>query len=210
LRPRLSALLQPGKPEALVIAAIQAAEKLEIRESGELLARLFQQNESPTIRIPALKALARFEHPALDDFVRIAQTNSNEDLRREANQISFELHPDDAVARIASVLDNGSIGEQQGAMISLGGQAGTKADQLLEAWLDKALTNQVPKQLQLELFEAVARHPTPGIQRKFTVLQEAQAKDDKLAASCGAFWGKRRGGTENIFRTSGGFLPALS
>ena len=199
LRPRLAELLQPNKSEALVIAAIHAAENLEIRESSELLAELFQRNGTPTIRISALKALARFKHHSTEEFVRIAQTNSNEDLRREANRISFELHPDDAVARIASVLETGSIGEQQGAMMSLGGQTGTKADQLLEAWLDRALTNPVPKQLQLELFEAVGRHPTPAVQRKFAALEETLVKDDKLAAYRRALFGGNAADGRKIF-----------
>jgi quinoprotein glucose dehydrogenase len=158
------------------LAAMRAVMQLNLVNSGEsLFSLLVARNDSDKVRLVALKALDTLNHPRLAEAVKEAQADDNELIRKEANRISTRLRPDTAIAQIRSVLEKGSVPEKQGALSSLALMSDAGVESILSGLLDKLLAGQLPRELELELFEAVAKSSSSSLHEKLKKFQENNA-----------------------------------
>jgi len=182
LRPELTSILQ-SSPDNIRLTAIRATEKLGIPEAGTILFTLIGDTKLPgTVRAEALKALAQLKDARLPDALKLTLSDSDESLRKEANRLQAETGTGDVTGRLTAVLENGTVAEKQGALISLGKVEGNAADKILVEWLDKLLAGKVLPELQFELLEAAGKRSSPSIKEKVQKHEASRLKDDELAA----------------------------
>jgi len=179
-RPVLSGLLQ-ASPEKVQVAAARTAGVLGIGEASPALARLVADTAlAAAVRIEALKALATLKDARLADAVKLALSDSSESLRKEATRLQATLAPSDATGPLLAVLTNGTMGEKQAALATLGGLPGAAADQILVGWLDKLLAGQVAKELQLDVLEAAGKRSAAEVKSRLEKHAAAQPQEDPL------------------------------
>ena len=170
------------------VAAVAAALKLEIKETGPALLELFSDIKlPPAARINALQALGSLGCEHLAAAVGLAISDRNELVRKEGNRQKGLIDPAVATTMFAGILEkNASIPEQQGALSSLGASKDPKADEIILKWLEKLAAGLAPKEIQLELLEAAGRRSSAPIKAALEKYNAAQAqtkevKDDSLA-----------------------------
>jgi quinoprotein glucose dehydrogenase len=180
LRMALNDLLQQTPPSVRV-AAIRAAVKLEISAVKPALHTLLADaQQDPTVRLEALRGLAALKDGKLADAVKLAQADPAEVLRKEASKLLGLGSAADAVAAIARVLEQGSLGEQQAAFETLATVKDKEADALLRKWLDRLLAGKVRPELQLDLVEAAAKRSSPSVKEKLKAWRATLPADDAL------------------------------
>ena len=79
-----------------------------------------------------------------------------------------------AVQLFESVLNKGTIREQQAALTALGSLKGQEAVKALETALDKMTADQIPLEVQLDLVEAVEAQNNEGLNQKLKAYQECK------------------------------------
>ncbi len=160
LQPVANKILAGTKPEKVKLAAIAAINKLQLSNCGEALYQVFSgSKDSEIVRVEALKTLGELKHPSLDAAVKMAQADSSELIRKEGNRLAAEMRPDTAVLQIRAILEKGSVPEKQGAINSLSAIPGQEADGVFAELLDQRSAGKLPREIELELLEAVAKRP---------------------------------------------------
>lgn len=199
LRP-VAAKIIADAPETVRVAALHAVEKLSVSEPVPAVVALVSDAQvSSSIRIEALKTLAALHDSHLPEAVKLAMTDSNENVRREANRLQAELKPENAAAHLATVLENGSVVEKQGAFAALGGVEGDAADQLLAEWLDRLAAGKVPKEIQFDLIEAANKRSSALVKEKLQKYLASQPKDDPFAGFRETLYGGNAEAGRKIF-----------
>lgn len=142
-------------PEPVRAAAAETSQALRIKEAGPALFQIFfNARLSGNVRRSALRALAQLKDPRLSDAVKSAQADPDELVRAEANRLQVEIAPGESGARLASVLEHGSIKEKQAAFGILAILPGSVADEIILGSLQKLVDGQIEKEAQLDLLEA--------------------------------------------------------
>ncbi|MEO5803585.1 MAG: HEAT repeat domain-containing protein [Verrucomicrobiota bacterium] len=161
LRPVVNQIVSGDRPDPIKLAAINAIIGLRLTSAGQSLYAIFAGNKnSEKVRIEALKALAELKDSRLTDAAKLAQTDSSELVRREGNRLVTQFEPETAVAQIRSILENGSVPEQQGAMVSLASITNARADSIVSEQVEKYLAGKLPREIELELFEVASKRPS--------------------------------------------------
>lgn len=177
----------------LAAAAAELAGRLRADAAVPALQTLVRDRDRGSdARCAALAALGGFGDAALAVVDGIG-ADDPVPLRQLAVRIFAERRPQQAVPVLATLLDNGSVGEQQAALAALGRLQHAAATALLRQWLDRLPRGEVPAALQLDLLEAAAAHA--ALQPQLAARQQALPKDDPLAAwrECLAGGDARRG-----------------
>ncbi|EEF57559.1 DUF7133 domain-containing protein [Pedosphaera parvula] len=178
LKPVVAKILSDS-PDAIKIAAVQAAEKLGIDEAAPGIFNLVANEKSEAnVRIEALKALGEMHAANLPDAVKIAVADKNENVRKEGNRLQAQIKPGDATGALAKVLENGSITEKQGAFATLSTVEGEATDKLLAEWLDKLIAGNVQKEIQFDLVEAAGKRDSSVVKEKLEKYTSSQPKDE--------------------------------
>jgi len=160
-------ILSSAMTDPVKLAAIDAIQRLQLVDAAEPLQQLFAaQKNSEKVRLQALHALGEFNAASLAEAVKLAQADESALIRKEGNRIAAKLNPEIAVVQIRSTLEKGSIPEQQGAVMSLATIPGPEAIPVLSGLLDKLISETLPRELELELLEAVEKHPAPELKEK--------------------------------------------
>ncbi|MEO6036200.1 MAG: HEAT repeat domain-containing protein [Verrucomicrobiota bacterium] len=163
----IAKILSASSSDPVKLAAIEAVEKLKIIGAANPLNQLFvAQTDPENIRLAALQVLGKLDFAGIADTVKVAQADKSELIRKEANRLGTKIDPQTAVVQIRSVLEKGSIPEKQGAITSLGTIASGEAVSALSGLLDKLVAGELARDLELELFEAVAKQNSPELKAK--------------------------------------------
>ncbi len=169
-------------PDAVRIAAIQAAKQLMLTNASEKFFELASDTKSSAaVRIEAIRALEQFHDARLPELVKVAMADADKDVRREGNRIQAKVAPDAAAGTLARVLEQGTLTEKQGAFSILATLQGRGATKLLAQWLDKLIAGQVPKEIQFDLLAAADKRTGDGIKKKLKTYRSQQPKDDEFA-----------------------------
>ena len=183
LEPKLKELLaSPATP--IKVETIKAASQLGITSAGAAGLELVRDGNQPaSVRVEALKALAVTKDSRTAEAVSIALKASNDSVRREATRLQAQLQPSDAVGQLKATLENGSMGDKQDALATLGSLTNsTAADDVLLHWMDRLLANQVPPELHVDLIDAAAKRAQPPFQERIRKFENSRPPDDDLRA----------------------------
>ncbi|HEY5551276.1 MAG TPA: HEAT repeat domain-containing protein [Opitutaceae bacterium] len=183
LSPVLHSILVAGTPDDIQLAALDAVETLDLKDSALLLATVVaDKSQSTGVRVAALEALDKLDVPGLADIATLAAASDVPELRIAAVPISSRLDPGAAVAHLAALVDGGSALEQQTAFRALGDLKDARADDLLLAQLGRLAANEVAPAAQLDLLDAAALRDDARIKQALSVREAALAQDpDPLA-----------------------------
>jgi quinoprotein glucose dehydrogenase len=180
VEPQLAKLIQSAPDSVRSAAAITAA-ALRINSVADALLASVRSSGAPSARVEALRALATLHDSRLAEALQSAQADPAEELRREALKHQSEFRPADAIAQIETVLQNGTIGEKQTALGTLGSMTNKEADEILATWLNKLADGQVPKELQLDVLDAAEKRKSVTIKAKLQSWNASIPKNDPLA-----------------------------
>jgi quinoprotein glucose dehydrogenase len=181
LRTDLEDLLGPG-PEAVRLAAIDAAKRLDTSEVGPAMYEILTNAQSSSaLKVASLQALRQFKDARLNDAISFASQSKDEALRKEAAVVTTQARPVNALAQIMNVLDKGTIGEKQIAFSALGNLPGLAADAMFIPWLDRLQTGKLDPALRLDLLEAAAKRNDSGIKAAVARYEASRPKNDDLA-----------------------------
>ena len=154
--------------------AIAAASKLKLTQAGPALLTIVKDENGGKARAQALRALGEIESDELGTAVSYANKTKDTSLRSEATRLAPKVKPASATNKLESVLNKGSIQEQQSALIALGELKDSSADKILAEWLDKLIEKKVPNPLKLELIEAAAKRRDENIKTKLNKFNESR------------------------------------
>ncbi|HXU76762.1 MAG TPA: PVC-type heme-binding CxxCH protein [Methylomirabilota bacterium] len=197
LQPGLADILRSA-PDAVRVAAIRAVAQLAMTNAGPLLAALARDRQSSgDVRVDALKTLALLDNSLLEEAVKAAQADPDEDLRRAATLLEAMTRAENPAARVAARLANGTQREKQAAFEALGAMRDPAADEILGRWLDDLMAGKVAKELQLDVLEAAGKRPAES--EKLAKYEASLPKDDELAPFRGALFGGNAAEGKKIF-----------
>jgi quinoprotein glucose dehydrogenase len=180
VQPGLAELIKDSE-EQVGAAAAELAAKLNLDSAGEALLARVKSKGSSKARLEALRALGSLKDERLAEAVQFARNDPSEALRKEALRFGSQLKPSNAIEQIAAKLQNGTLGEKQGAMGTLGAIKGAEADGLISEWMDKLLKGSVEPGLELDVLEAAAKRDSAEIKAKLEAYQAKVAKGGELA-----------------------------
>ena len=181
VRPVIAGILRSA-PDPVRITAADTAGRLGIKESTVALRELLaDRNCSARLRAEALKSLVQLDEAGVAAAIKLALSDPEETVRREATRLQARIRPADALGPLAATLESGTVGEKQSALASLGSLQDPGADPILAQWLDRLIAGQVPPELQLDLIEAAAKRTSDPVKEKLTRYAASKPKNDPLA-----------------------------
>lgn len=118
---------------------------------------------SPATQIVALRLLTSRKSPLALSAIDTAQKSDQPAVRAEARDMLAQLKPIDAVAPLASILndDRATTVERQRAVMTLASLKVENADSILKTWVDRLDHDAVPDFLQLDVFDALLLRDLP-------------------------------------------------
>jgi hypothetical protein len=142
--------------------------------------------------------VTRAAHP-LQPLLAFASADAAEPLRLAASRLATELDPNDAVGKLTTLLERGSLVEQQAAFASLGDLKSDASDAALAEWLDRLMKREVPNELMLDLVEAARKHPAAAVQTRLAAYQDWKLPKDALSPYREALFGGDAGRGRALF-----------
>lgn len=177
----LPKLLADSEPVA--VAAAEAAAKLEMADTADILHRLLAQKPAAPgkVRVAVMHALGDLKDPKLKEVVQSTLKDKDRDVRKASQRLSILLGDNTlAMDVLQDVIKNGTISEQQGAFSALAAMKKPEADRLLVAQ-SKGLqgrNKRIAPELVLDLEMALeARRENPEIAQVVKQMHERQAGD---------------------------------
>ena len=178
------ALLLGDTTEAIQVSVAEALSRLHLTNSVAALETLVRRPQaSAKARAAALTAAFRLAQPPtkLQPLLTFAAADPAEPLRLAASKLSTELNPNDAVGKLAGLLERGSLAEQQAAFASLGDLKSDAVDAVLVDWLDRLMKREVANEVMLDLVEAARMHPAAAVQTRLAAYQDWKLPKDALS-----------------------------
>lgn len=178
ITPLVEPLLENGSTEIKVTLA-EAVGRLDLETAAPALRARLREDRAPEVRIAALRALHAMEAAQLEGAARTALADGAPSVRGAALELVPELGlPEETTAELlASVLERGSIEEQQSALEALGQLQSPPAHQVLGGLLDRLAAGELPVGIQLDLAEAVQASGSQALQAQLAQMQAARPED---------------------------------
>ena len=168
--------------DAVQAAAIKAMTRLGMATERERLFELLSNAQSgASVQSAAFDALAQMGGDSLLKLVRLARDSAFEEVRRLASQWQSKLPADDAVQLYRLDLEQGAIALQRAALRGLAELEDLRAGRMLESWLDKLLSGNLPNELTLDVLEAASASSYGTLEAKLQTYESQRAKDDRFA-----------------------------
>jgi quinoprotein glucose dehydrogenase len=180
LQSRVDALLK-NTDAPVKLAALRAATKLGVKECAPAaFALVADTSQEDKVRTEALRVLATLKSSRLTEALKAAAGDAREALRNEATRIQAQLKPSEAVTKLKTTLEQGTLREKQNALVTLSTLSGGAADDILAVWLDKLQAHRVPAELQLDVLEAAGKRSARIVKDKLAAFDQARPAADEL------------------------------
>jgi quinoprotein glucose dehydrogenase len=169
-------------PDAVAQEAAKVAARLGVKEAAPVLLALAADGKrAAATRVEALRALEALKDGSLDKAIRAALKDADPRVRTEGRRLLASARPEEALAQLNRVLEDGLTIERQAAFAVLGEMKGERAEAELVKWLDRLLAGQVPPEARLDLLEAAGRHPTPAVKERLRRYEAMGSPNDPLS-----------------------------
>jgi quinoprotein glucose dehydrogenase len=117
--------------------------------------------------------------------VKVAAKKAASALSTARKEIAASSMSQDELARLTKTLESGSLTEKQSALDKLAASGDAGAIKLLGSWLEQLVAGKVPRELQLDVLEAVQENPAlsalTGTKEALTKFESARDTKDALA-----------------------------
>lgn len=174
-------VLQKSPVTGIRVAALRAAGTLGLHSADFDPLSLVRDTAAPAnLRVEALRSLAAQNDQRLPEALKLAQSDPDEQLRKEATTLQAQLAPEDALANIQKALNSGTVAEKQSAFTAAATLTNALADELIAEWLDKLLAKSIPRELELDLLEAAAQRTNILVKEKMEKIERVRPAADEL------------------------------
>jgi quinoprotein glucose dehydrogenase len=149
--------LLPTPAPAVQVAVAEAIGRLEMRDATPALLARLRTDASPAVRVAALRAIDGMRSPEREEAVAIAVADAAPEVRTAALATipTLGLPAPRTTTLLAAVLERGTPAEQQGAVAALGRIDAPEAHRVLGRLLDRMNAGSLPREIRLELAEAI-------------------------------------------------------
>lgn len=166
------------------VAMAQAAGRLGLRSAEPALLAQLRGDATPAVRVAALEALQALKVSKMDDLMQVAFADTDASVRRAALGLLPDLSMTAAakVRHIATVLERGTVTEQQGALEVLGRLESAESRRLLGTYLGTLTAGRLAPELHIDLLDAVQADGAPALQQQLEAYQKARKADSLVTA----------------------------
>ena len=182
---RLVAALAASKssPE-MRVALVEAAGRLELKESAPILLAQLQSDPSTEVRLAALRALQALKTSNTDELMKTALADADPAVRKAALGILPGLAMSSAakVQQLASFIKTGSLVEQQGAFEVLGTLRTADSRDLLASYVGDLETGKLAPELQADVVEAVQADSFPALMSRLEAFRKSRGAENMTMA----------------------------
>ncbi|MEX0771325.1 MAG: HEAT repeat domain-containing protein [Balneolaceae bacterium] len=181
LSPAAGELIAEGS-STIKVALAEALSGLNDTSSMPALYELLNSDSSAEVRIAALRGLKELQYNEMDEAIRIALDDSEISVRMSALSMIPDLDlPEQTITELlVTVLEEGSVNEQQTVLETLGGMEGEAAASALEDALDPLIAGELRPEIQLDLIQAVENLNNPALAQRLEQYEEGKSKEDPV------------------------------
>ncbi len=198
-KPVLAAALRTGATPVR-LAAVKAATQLEVADVNPVLFELVADTKADSgVRVGALNRLAAAKDAQLAAALEIAAKDKAEPLRIAATSIGAKSGKGSAVAPLLAILKQGTVGEKQNAIVTLGGLPGAEADGVIASLVEDLAAGKLAPALLLELLEAADKRTDARIKAGLDKFKAQRKPDDLLWSYRSALAGGNEESGKKIF-----------
>ncbi len=197
--PVVKRLLDDGSADVR-IAALNMIAGLGYTGAEDRIVDLLNNDPSVDVRIASLNALLATEYDEIDEAFEIALNDSNIEARTSAlgRIAGIDLPEESVVALLASVLEEGTIGERQTVLQTLGEMDAPASYGLLERQLERLIEQELEPELELDLVLAVEATTSMTLREKLSEYEEGK-DEGPVAQYREALYGGSAENGERIF-----------
>lgn len=159
-------------------ATISAMNKLNLQIANQKFIEMLQKDDAANVRIAALDALKKFNHPHISEWVFVALKDKDQSVRMTALGMipDIEMPVAQKVDMHKLLLQNGTTGEQQAALLSLANVKAPEAEAVFREQMQLLIEGKIAPEVKLELVTAVEKIASPEFNQ---LLANYEAKKDK-------------------------------
>lgn len=189
--------------EQLRVATIRSISNLNYQSAVENIFAHLQDDDSPEVRVAALKALQAMNFDQIESTIEIALDDQSQQVRMTALSLTptLELSDQQTVDLLSSVLGKGEYEEQQVVLETLGEMDSQPANDVLAQELDKLTEGNYPSELQLDLILAARESTSDTLATMLEQYKSSKSSDDVVAANRELLYGgNAEAGRELLFQ----------
>ena len=188
IQPTLNSLLTENN-EAVQIAAMKVASKLNVGAAATTVFDLLQKSPTGEVRKAALTALSKMQFPKMATAIEMALADESKTVRSTALGMLAEagLPEESAVDLFTNILQKGTMVEKQATLAALGKLKGAGAVKVLLQQVTLLSTGKAAPELQLDILEAAEANGSAVLTSKIATYQKAKVANDPLTDLCGNF-----------------------
>lgn len=166
--------------DAVRKTAGEVAAKYGIKEVEPVLADVFKdEKQTGDARASALNALVGLKSAQATALSEQALKDKEPLVRIEGRRSLAKLKPADQLMLAELALEGGEIIEKQAALADLAAHKDVEASNIIGTWLDRLLSGDLPKEIQLDVLEAAKKRRS--LLGKVATFEKSFKADDPLA-----------------------------
>lgn len=184
-RAAVEPLVEPlltGDSTPIRAAVAEAAGRLHLASAAPALLARVQDDPSADVRVAALEALQTAGPEHMENAARAALSDRSETVRTAALDLLPALDLPDATTAelLATVLDQGTVEEQQRALNLLGPNDRPSVHQTLDGLFDQLVAGTLAPELELDLLEAVEAGNSETLHDRLEAYRADRPDDDPV------------------------------
>lgn len=190
----ISSIIDPllsGKNRMVKIALVKAVGTLRMDNAASDLYTLMEGTSTPEVKIAVLNSLQELGYKEMDQAVETALSSDDQRVRMTALRMtpSLQISNPQKVALLSSVLNDGSIIEQQSAIKALGAIDSEESQQVLHDQFEKLMDGDLPREIHLEIINSADSSESKELTTMLEEYKNSKPEDDVLAQYQEALYG---------------------
>jgi putative heme-binding domain-containing protein len=179
------------KESSIRVQVAKALGKLKINAATEALMVQLKKDPAPEVRIEAVKALSKLSGNHMDAAITTALADKEKTVRVVGLDLlnNLQLSNDLKVALLNDVIKTRTPEEKQAAIMSLGKLPLANTEKTFVQLLDQFESGKLPKEVQLELSDAIDSAGAKSLHERYLKLSAATAADSLKAIYASALMG---------------------
>lgn len=191
-----------GSVDAVKVAMMRAAVKLEVKEIGNGIADAFekQPSASESIRKEVLQTLASLRHSSWSSVLKSGLNDPAPEVRSHALRLAAEYPSEsvlDLLPRFLSITN--PVVVRQSAFAILGRVSGAEAELLRTEWLQRVIQGEVSSDLALDVYEGAGASASEGLRALRTQYESKSTSISGIALSAALLDGGDPARGKNLF-----------
>jgi len=182
--------LLSNKESGIRLASAKAIGKLQIKGENELFSHL-KTDKSPEVRVQSLKSLADLKYNKMDEAIKTSLKDNDKSVRVTGLDLlaKSDMQKDVMVSLLTDVINTRTIEERQAAMTTLGTLPLANTQSAFETLVSKFEKGSLPKELSLELSEALDSAKATALSGKYKEIVKKVSTDSIMGPYMGSLLG---------------------